>query len=160
MYDDFIELRPGAAREMEAHLNGSGTTSTAVRINATTESSTLGSSSNSTLADSQSQDAPSVPSSYDPQKESHELNPAVIQCGPDGRWLLVCAKTREAVPTLDQMDVCTTSSDRELFAAMRKSYLALRGRWKHVFSLRTITSIKFVRVELLIITFSLSGQAN
>ena len=74
-------------------------------------------------------------------------NPTITQCGPEGKWLLVCAKTQESVPTLNQLDVCSIGIDRELFTAMRNSYMNLRGRWKHLLSFRTIKGIKFVNVR-------------
>lgn len=143
MCDDFIELRPGAASELEIQLNENGNTSL----------STSTSDTNSILRGFRPQVPVLPPKFYDNQQTQNQgqLNPTIIQCGPEPRWLLICARTQQSVPTLHQENICSISSDRELFTTMRESYLVQRGRWKQVFSLRTIRSIKFARVSLLII---------
>ena len=71
----------------------------------------------------------------------------VIDIGPEGRWLLVCAQSRARPTSLTQLDVCSAKSDRELFSELKRAYTKLRGRIGSYFSLRAIQSIKFVQVS-------------
>lgn len=64
----------------------------------------------------------------------------------EGRWLLVCAKIGRYATKLSHMDVCTTTSDKDLFTELRKAYIDLRSKWTRLFTLRGIKSIRFVQV--------------
>ncbi len=72
----------------------------------------------------------------------------VIDIGPEGRWLLVCAGPRQHPPILCQFDVCSAKSDREVFASLKEFYTNMKGRLIHHVSMRTVRSIRFVQVRL------------
>ena len=72
--------------------------------------------------------------------------PANPSSHPEGRWLLVCAKIGTYATKLSHMDVCATTSDKDLFTALRKAYVDLRSRWTQSFTLKGIKSIRFVQV--------------
>ena len=83
---------------------------------------------------------------YDPRPQ-YASHTVVRGCNPESRWLLVCAQGKERPTTLSQLDICATPSDKELFTELKKAYMALRGKWKHILSLKKIQSIRFVQVK-------------
>lgn len=155
LYDDFIERRPGAATELEKLLNSnikqtpaSGRGQPSRPASDRWSSSTLQSMR---VFDDRSQTAAvkkqqTDPRAYDPRPKEGEEVTTVIDCDPESRWLLVCAKAKERPTSLSQLDVCSTSTDKELFDNLRKSYLKLKSRWSRWFSLKRVQSIQFVQV--------------
>ncbi len=152
MYDDYRELRPGAAKEFEEFLNGKirhrpsdiqreHTTSLkavdliypASRSEHPTRTFSSGSTSSS-------------PQAYDPRPGYNQAVSTTIQCDPEGRWLLVCSQAKKRPTSLSQINVCSVASDKELFGQLKRSYTSLRGKWPGLLSLRTIKSIRFVQV--------------
>lgn len=83
---------------------------------------------------------------YDPRPQ-YASHTVVKGCDPESRWLLVCAQGKERPTTLSQLDICATPSDRELFTELKKAYMTLKGKWKHILSLKKIQSIRFVQVK-------------
>ncbi|KAL8784679.1 MAG: hypothetical protein Q9195_008940 [Heterodermia aff. obscurata] len=153
LYDDFIELRHGAAKELEDHLNECGRTRSADRSSASTVPPTEQSHSNSSSTLEIHAARESIEMKEDTQSQtSQELSeltsPAIIDIGPEGRWLLMCAKTNMKPTSLTQLDVCTSGSDRELFEALKQAYTSLKSRMSRIFSLKAVKSIKFVQFEL------------
>ena len=71
---------------------------------------------------------------------------AIVQVGPESCWLLVCAKASGYAPRLSHLDTCSTSSDKDLFTNLNKSYLACKQGRRRL--LKGIIGIKFVRFEL------------
>jgi len=157
MYDDFIEQRPGAAYELEMMLNGninqapaSGREQPSGADSSRWSSSTLQSmrgfiDRSQTTAQTKLQIDPRA---YDPRPKEGEEATTVIDCDPESRWLLVCAKAKERPTSLSQLDICSTSTAKELFDNLREAYLELKSRWSRWFSLRRVQSIRFVQVSL------------
>ena len=83
---------------------------------------------------------------YSPRQQ-YASHAVVRDYDPESRWLLVCAQGKERPATLSQLDICATPSDKELFIELRKAYMALRGKWKYILSLKKIQSIRFVQVK-------------
>jgi hypothetical protein len=63
-------------------------------------------------------------------------------------FLLLCIKSCqfEFATNLVQLRACDLDSDQACFAKLRDIYEQIRGKWIRKFSLRTLTSIKFVQV--------------
>jgi hypothetical protein len=152
MYDDFIERRPGAAKELEKLLNSSAKESPA----SSHEQVAMGSLGTNRCSDASGwelQTPLNIPNTlqppsqvYDPYTPMRPRTDTVIDCGSESRWLLVCARGKRRPTSLSQLDICATPSDQELFTELKRAYRDLRGRWSHWVSLRTIQSIRFVQV--------------
>lgn len=89
-----------------------------------------------------------APTSRINQTQQVKISSNVIEIGPEGRWLLVCAGQRQNPPILCQFDVCSAKSDREVFASLKEFYTKMKGRLIHRVSMRTVRSIRFVQVSL------------
>lgn len=154
MFDDFIERRPGAARDLEQSLNqstvaGSGPPQ-GQRSATTSPSNNLPTTirvegQNSWNVDS-SLETP--PRSYEPCPRRRVKDSVSINCDPERHWLLVCARSKERPTSLTQLDLCSTTSDKELFQELRLTYMSLKGKWARIFSFRKVQSIRFVQFEL------------
>ena len=83
---------------------------------------------------------------YDPRPQFRQQQTIITNCDAEGRWLLVCAKSRKRPTSLSHLDMCTTSSDKELFTTLRDSYMAMRGKWSQRLSLKGVKRIQFVKV--------------
>ena len=158
MYDDYVELRPGAAKDFELWLNKaytkSGLASGDHRNHSSNHASNHGGHSAGASASQQQQrgaletDRPSQPSAptYDPRIQQRTQRSTIINCNPENRWLLICAKVRKKPIGLEQFDVSTILSDRQLFKDLRRLYGRLRARWIKWLPLRKVTGVRFVRV--------------
>lgn len=155
LHDDFIEQRPGAAKELEKWLGKIMRQRPATdgdqdnRSSQSSESPTM-QSMNTYHAGSQSAaNARSQPlqKAYDVGPKSSEQAEIVVSCDQESRWLLVCGKERERVPSLSQLNVCSTINDKELFKELRRVYLQLRSRRLYWLRLRRVRSIRFVQVR-------------
>lgn len=58
---------------------------------------------------------------YDPRPWRDETASAIIDCGLEGGWLLICASARKGPMSLSQMDVRFISCDRDLFNQWKQS---------------------------------------
>ncbi len=154
MYDDFTELRPGAAKELELALaspnqqrpiyQGQGT-------NGPYESGqTLGTGSDepfsfalapiANLQDSASR------TFYDPRPGHSQSTSGTIPCNLESKWLLVCARAAQRPTSLFHMDVGSTTSDQQLFAKLRQIYVQAKKASYRSLSFKTVRSIRFVQV--------------
>ena len=164
MYDDFIERRPGAARDLEKLLNDSARNLEKLlndsarshpvqnhgheAVNSPRTSSSLtASSSGHQQAPGQQLNLQTPPKAYDPRRQQLRQEATVLDCSTENRWLLVCAKASKSPIGLAQLNVCDTSSDKELFEKIRTSYLKLHSKWKHWVSLKRVQEIRFVQVK-------------
>ena len=154
MYDDFTELRSGAAAELEKWLNDS------MRTHAVSEPSNPPQNANSGSAASQS--APN--SGYQQTEESDiPLQPWASTTdtlpGSDGNaaiavdihlekcWLLLCGKLKRGPDSLlTQLDLSSTPSDKKLFEDLKIFYSSLRNTWTLRPFLRGVKTIRFVQV--------------
>ncbi|KKY16031.1 putative transcription factor c2h2 [Diplodia seriata] len=171
LYDDFVERRRGAARELEAYLNRP-------RAHAPSPSPNSNSSANSSFSDSSqifsstnpslnpspattwgssfpgdSSSSSSNGSNYSPTA-LRSNNPFSVRIGtlPPPRWLLTCADEGQSVAKLSHVDVTETKirSDRDLAMAVRGLYAHInRFRWWWApLRLRGLASIDFVQFEV------------
>ena len=84
---------------------------------------------------------------YDPRPQFRNRTTVIRDCDTESRWLLVCAKGKKRPTTLSQLDICATSSDKELFTELKKSYTKFRGKWRQLLSPRRVQSIRFIQVS-------------
>lgn len=155
LYDDFMEIRSGAAKRLEAALNGTNqqrpcgqqSTQTNVTNNFQPRISLAGSSS-STPAGFSNLGLSRLTSSYDPRPMNGRPTLTNVTSSPEMKWLLVCAQAWHRPTSLLHLNLCMTTSDQELFTGLRQLYLALKKTWWQKLSLKAVTSIKFVQFEL------------
>lgn len=153
MFDDFIEQRPGAAKDLEKMLNksataGSGTSQDQIRATASAAhnmSTVMG------ARDPQSEDVNMLPDtplrSYEPFPRRRVEDSINIDSELERHWLLVCAKSKERPTSLMQLDLYCTSSDKELYQELRRTCVSLKSRLARLFSLKKVQSIRFVQVH-------------
>lgn len=153
MYDDFIERRPGAAKDLENLLNDSARShpiqnhgQKAVGSARNSLILSAGSSSHQQAAGS-GLELQTPPEAYDPHPHYRRPRTTVLNLGLENRWLLVCAKAIKSPIGLAHLNVCDTSSDKELFENIRASYLKLHSKWKYWLSLKRVQAIRFVQVH-------------
>lgn len=156
MYDDYREVRPGAAKEFEGYLKGTIRQKPSHKQDEHTKSAKAvdhrypASESEHKTSTLSSISTPNSSQAYDPRPDYNQSVSTTIQCDPESRWLLVCGQAKKCPTSLSQMDVCSIASDRELFSQLKRSYSSLRGKWSSLLSLRTIKSIHFVQVRLVL----------
>lgn len=149
LYDDFIETRPGAAEELRNALHApeycrpNGSQSTSSSSSNPSQMSVTGSASTSV-----GQPNNSRISIYEPNPVNGRPTSATITCDPESKWLLVCAQSWQRPTSLLHLNVCSTSSDQQLFTDLRQLYLQLKRVWWHRLSLQTVKSIRFIQFEL------------
>ncbi|KAL8783512.1 MAG: hypothetical protein Q9213_004558 [Squamulea squamosa] len=139
LFDDFTELRPGAARELEAILNSSSQqgpinhaqpTNTGNHMPSQSSSTVSSGLSNLAFAQSSKPLDPTSGTSYDPRLNNGRPTSATVVCSPESKWLLVCAQAAQRPTSLIHMDVGSTASDQQLFEEL------------------LVRSIRFVQFEL------------
>ncbi|KAL8712595.1 MAG: hypothetical protein Q9220_003126 [cf. Caloplaca sp. 1 TL-2023] len=149
-------LRPGAAQEFETMLrdynnqrpNDEQSSSSQSPDSAGLSSPNLSGASTSSVAPVSQVGVTAPTQSYNPRPMSGQHTSATVACDPESKWLLVCARALNRPTTLLHMNVCAMSSDRQLFSELRQSYLQLKRAWYHRFSLKVVSSIRFVQFEL------------
>ncbi|KAL1635265.1 hypothetical protein SLS58_010302 [Diplodia intermedia] len=167
LYDDFVERRRGAARELEAYLNrprAHASPSSNSTNSSFSDSSQIfsGSSTNPSLNPSPATTWGSLPggdsspsngsgSNYSPTA-LRSNNPFSVRVSalPPPRWLLTCADEGQSVAKLSHVDVTETKirSDRDLAMAVRGLYAHINRRWWSPLRLRGLASIDFVQFEV------------
>ncbi|KAL8646218.1 MAG: hypothetical protein Q9210_006262, partial [Variospora velana] len=156
LYDDFVELRPGAAHELRTSLHSLNrqrltgqqpisSSRTYVGDATTTDPNR---SSGSPSAGLPGLDVRSVAPSYDPRPTNARPTSTAIACGPESKWLLVCAQAWHRPTSLLHLNVCSTTSDQQLFTELRQLYVSLKKAWWHRLSLKVVQSIRYVQFEL------------
>lgn len=149
-----MELRCGAAEELQRNLNGrvqhtsgDGPVETSISQGPTADrppaARVRGHQDQALFSRPQQAPTPSIN-----QAQQVKFSSNVIEIGPEGRWLLVCAGPRRKPPILCQFDVCSAKSDREVFAGLKEFYTNMKGVFIHHMSMRTVRSIKYVQVRL------------
>lgn len=153
MHDDFRELRAGAVKELEKLLN-EGVSKCPDPNNNHNGADVPGESTSKdgtglSQQPSTGENLALVPLShtYDPRPQFRQQETVIRDCDAEGRWLLVCAKGRKRPTSLSHLDMCATSSDKELFTTLRDSYMAMRGKWSQRLSLKSVQKILFVKVS-------------
>lgn len=92
-------------------------------------------------------DVRSVVPSYDPRPTNARSTSTAITCWYESKWLLVCAQTWHRPTSLLHLNVCSTTSDQQLFTELRQLYVSLKKAWWHRLSLKVVQSIRYVQVS-------------
>lgn len=158
MYDDYEELKPGAAKRMEEYLRRSSYKKCAGSSRNLTQRISKAGSSLKSFITSISQQVQTVKSGEPQEIVSTELRyysdaratrtPAHISR--EVFYLLLCHNSGigAEVLKLRQPDICDINNDHKLFSFLHEEYTTLRKRWWTWISLWTLQSIKFVKFEL------------
>ncbi|KAI7159319.1 6-phosphogluconate dehydrogenase C-terminal domain-like protein [Hortaea werneckii] len=161
LFDDFVELRPGAARELEAYLNRPRTYTGG---SPTSPSSSQGSRSFTGSSVGGVPSANTSWSSYGFQNTSpggeDKLKVPGASTGssfglpffnqPEPPWLLTCANEERSVPKLAHLDMAPHNirSDKDLAMALRNHYFEINNKWWRALKLRGLATIDFVQFEV------------
>ena len=155
MYDDFIELRPGAAADLEKWLNDSIRNHAVNRASNSSQDSTWRSSNASSEGVSGQRQTAGSDISLQPlswtasRLPDSDKNAAVaIDVHLEKCWLLICGQPRKGPDSLlAQLDLSSKPSDRELFDGMRKFHSSLRDAFTLLPVLKGVQTIRFVQVN-------------
>ncbi|KAL8716588.1 MAG: hypothetical protein Q9225_006098, partial [Loekoesia sp. 1 TL-2023] len=155
LYDDFFETRPGAAAELMTVLHVPSQQRPSCQLTSSNYSNPNQPSSMNYTGGSVSalegQSSSNVGMSgipYDPRPINGRPASTTVTCGPESKWLLVCAQAWQRPTSLLHLNVCSTSSDQQLFTELRQLFVQLKKAWWHNLSLKVVKSIRFVQFEL------------
>ncbi|KAF7935796.1 uncharacterized protein EAE98_002016 [Botrytis deweyae] len=160
IYDDFTELRPGAANRLKQALtnNDSGSTNTnrSSRFSDCSKSFSKSLSSIFTVWSSNSsrKSLSSGLPTHEPSKNQLDSNnPNTVKPIPlpvENVYLLLCYPSGRYATRLLQLGLhnLEPKSDQSLFTILRTNYKSMRGRFLSLISLKTLRSIKFVHFEM------------
>jgi hypothetical protein len=158
LYDDYQELKPGAAKRMEDYLRRSSYKKCAGGGRYLTQRMSKAGSSLKGFITSISKRVQTMKSG-----EPRELVSTELRYYSDARttrtpahtsgevfYLLLCHNSGigAEVVKLRQPDICDINNDHKFFSFLHEEYITLRKRWWTWISLWTLQSIKFVRFEL------------
>jgi hypothetical protein len=152
LYDDFTELKQGAARRLEGRLNrrdDGSNRSIRSRLSFKSFSTTVSSSMDS-LKKAFGWKESELPK-HKLQMGSNELpnNPPAPPAPPtEPLFLLLCHSEGVYAKKLLQLSICDLKSDKKLFAVLRSNYKQMRARWWSFLSFKTLVGIKFVKFEM------------
>ncbi|KAI4092076.1 MAG: hypothetical protein LQ344_003731 [Seirophora lacunosa] len=157
LYDDFVELRPGAADDLKSSLHsprrqrptGQQSTSSASTYAGEALNVDANGGSASPSAGLPGPDGRSLAPFYNPCPTNGRPTSTAITCGPESKWLLVCAQAWRRPTSLLHLNVCSTTSDQQLFTELRQLYVSLKKAWWHRLTLKVVQSIKYVQITAL-----------
>ena len=153
LYDDFTELRPGAAAEVEKWLNDSMRKHTGSSASNSQQSTTLTSAVSSNAGSSGSQHTAASDVSLQSQGPSVNFLPAsntntaiaidfqLVDC-----WLILCGNLKRGPDVLlTQMNLSSTPSDKSFFEDMKRVYSNFKQSWTIRSFLRGVETFRFVQ---------------
>lgn len=159
LYDDFVELRPGAAKEYAAEclqnvaIHPRSGTEGATHANTSRARSALGYCLN-LMGGSVKSNGPLLPQNS-VQSQEQILFQTTLSASSDPRhtfleelFLLLCIPQHSHAIKLLQPDLTGCSSDRAFFSLLKRTFAQTRGKLKRFLSLKTIRGIKFVQLEV------------
>ncbi|PMD29704.1 hypothetical protein L207DRAFT_235775 [Hyaloscypha variabilis F] len=153
IYDDFIELVPGAAERMKRTLtsfdSGSRNISRVHSFSSTFSAGIKSITSFFTLSSRSTENSLPVHEQHVPLSEGNPTPHDPNASKPEPQFLPICYNEGRYATRLMQPDLVTQNidSDRALFKLLRKSYKATKGKLSSC-SLQTLSSIRFVHFEL------------
>ena len=159
LYDDFKELRPGAASLLEARLNRhavqpysmprSGSRSSSASFRYTPNSSSQPTSSATSISSSSIFETPSRYSFKRSRVDSEDGTSREREIYPyqGSRYLLTCVSEAKNTPKLSQLKLHKANilTDKDLAIALRSHYASVNQSWYRKLRLRGLTSIEFVQ---------------
>lgn len=158
MYDDFTELRSGAAADLESWLSDSMRNhavfgSSNPPQNASLRSAASPSASNSGNQQTAESDISlqSLASTANTLPGSYGTAAIALDVHLEKCWLLVCGNLQRGPDSLlTQLDLSSTPSDKKLFDDLKESYSRRKSTWNLQPFLRDVKTIRFVQVNLFI----------
>ncbi|KAF7951250.1 uncharacterized protein EAE97_002801 [Botrytis byssoidea] len=160
IYDDFTELRPGAANRLKQALTSSDSgrtnTSRSSRFSDCSKSFSKSLSSIFTVWSSKSSRtslSSGLPTHEPSKNQLDSNNPNTVKPIPlpvENVYLLLCYPSGRYATRLLQLGLhnLEPKSDQSLFTILRTNYKSMRGRFLNLISLKTLKSIKFVHFEM------------
>ncbi|CAI6337867.1 unnamed protein product [Periconia digitata] len=161
LYDDFIENKPGAARDLEWYLNrprshassdppskSSTFNSMGSLFDANSRASTLTTPASTYAGNPWGKQGES--SRYSPTRLRHSPFSVHIGASAPESWLLTCANEGRFTPKIVHVDVNKhrIRDDRALFIAIRDHYQRLNKGWFSWARLRGLSKIEFAQFEV------------
>ena len=155
-YDDFTELRSGAAAELEKWLNESmrkhaGSSASNCQQSATLTSAVSPNAGSSGYQQTEESDisSQSLGSSAN-VRSAWNMNAATsIDVNLEKCWLILCGNMKRGPDVLlTQMNLSSTPSDKSLFDDMKSVYSNFKPSWTLRSLLRGVKTIRFVQVSL------------
>ena len=153
MFDDFVELRPGALKILEKTLNQ-------CRIKSSANPDPLSPSSSWSIRlqffDCMRRLFPQQGRSSQPVLPQNQVNMPSSQSSlrssqnvitQDLEFLLLCVPHRRHASKLVNIKVVDICSDIDFFVLLRREYYRGRARFQNLFSLRCLMSIRFVEAS-------------
>ncbi|KAE8370268.1 hypothetical protein BDV27DRAFT_140697 [Aspergillus caelatus] len=154
LYDDYVEHEHGALQALQSYLS-----TLAYKTKTATEGSTSKndsfrhaqiSSPNSNSGGAHSSEASAVADELHdaPQNRIVDCHQQDLECGERSSrtlHLMVCIEKGRYSVELHQEPVTELIDDRQLFHTLKRVYYEHRGRFKQYWSLRTVTSIQFMK---------------
>ena len=155
MYDDFIELRPGAATDLEKWLNHSIRDNAVNRASSPSQDYTLSLSTSSSAGASRQQQTAGSDISLQPlswtasaMPDSGQNGAVTIDVHLEKCWLLICGQPRRGPDSLlAQLDLSSRPSDKELFDGMKELHSSLRNTFALQPVLKGVQTIRFVQAS-------------
>ncbi|KAL8853324.1 MAG: hypothetical protein Q9221_001800 [Calogaya cf. arnoldii] len=154
LYDDFQELRPGAAAETQRRLNfkkGGPRTQTTVEDSGRSQGNVQGGAVyvGGFLGSiwprwKSRENEQGLPMHTAPQHR-HARSVSPPPPDPENLYLLLCIPYAKHGTKCIHMDLCSLQSDQVFFRNLKIHYNELRGKWKSTFALKKLVSIQFVR---------------
>jgi hypothetical protein len=159
VYDDFIEMRPGAAAELEAYLNrvpNQWPTSPSGSHPSSAGSHPSSANTNPSPLSSQTSWSSQASTSFEPShlsKQSTRVansNPYSYSWPPriEPLWLFACVNEGKWTTKMTHLDVNSSkiNSDKDFALALGGLYSQVNRKWYKLFKLRGLVSINFVQV--------------
>ena len=155
MYDDFIELRPGAAAEFENRLNNSIRKHAIPGASNPSQDDTSRSSTSSSARISEQQQTAGSDISLQPSSwtastmpDSNKNAALTIDVYLEKCWLLICGQTKRGPDSLlAQLDLSSKPSDKDLFDSIKKFHSSLRSTFTLRPVLKGVQTIRFVQAS-------------
>ncbi|KAL8963776.1 MAG: hypothetical protein Q9183_004969, partial [Haloplaca sp. 2 TL-2023] len=157
LFDDYIELKVGAAEKLQDALHAPNRQQPAGHDNAAGDIGTQSLNSGSpgmsastfhSTTSGQQVNSTASAQAYEPPSSSGRRRAEAIRRDRESIWLMICAKARRRPASLLHLNVCSMASDQHLFTEMRRLYMELKRTWYYKFSLKAVQSIRFVQFEL------------
>ncbi|TKA65185.1 hypothetical protein B0A55_10750 [Friedmanniomyces simplex] len=162
LYDDYVEKRSGAARELEAYLNrprthtgGSPTTPSSTqssRVFSPNGSFGMPASSHTSMSSNGfTRGTPGQDGDTKPPRTFTALPPYMpFKFPPEPPWLLTCANEDRHTPKLAHLDMSPQKirSDKDLALSLRDHYFNVNKKWWRTLRLRGLSTINFVQFEV------------
>lgn len=152
LYDDYIELQPGAAKRLEESLSQrhrvGDTVPTSRGPTLLTNMGLLLLKIFTKVRRALSIEDQGLPLRQPPPTASvqHQATPQPQLA--EALFLLICHNVSTYDKKLLQLSICDIESDEKFFRALKEYYRSKCNKWWSFISLRTITGIKFVKFEM------------